>query len=248
MCACVAELCGGYVCVAWGKERERERDCPSNSHVKPSTPISSHGQSLTQHTHLHRGWWDPPWALPCDCSSSTTVCASPLRSYSNTTVTGWEKGVLVQMIYIHLSYIGNLWGANEWYSSLCFPLNFRKICLFCMAIISSGDTSSSLRHYCANHWLARMDVGLKTWIECLVVKNVHPLAVAVMLTQGTVCWEFISMIARVLPIGMFIMYGILMLLISILAFNGAGWQVIWVHIGYKKLKKSLSLSYGVVIK
>lgn len=122
-----------------------------------------------------------------------------------------EKGILVQMIYIHLWYIGNLRGANQWYSSVCFPLTPRKSAFFCMAIICSGDTSSSFRHYCANHWLTQIETGLKTGIESLVAKNVHPLAIAVMLTQGTVCWEFIRVITLILLNGVLIMYGLLIL-------------------------------------
>lgn len=154
---CFRQSCA-CVCVTEGeRERLREKTRPSNSPVKPSTPISSHGQSLTQHTHLHRGWWDPPWALPCDWSSSTTVCASPLRSYFNTEVGLGGGGGVVWMIYIHLWYIGNLRGANQWYSLLCFPLNSRRIRHFCMAIIGGGDTSSSFRCPCS--WIGCFNIS-----------------------------------------------------------------------------------------
>lgn len=87
---CVSHCCVP-VCVYHTKRGGRRKPC-SNSPVKPSTPISSHGQSLTQYTHLHRSWWDPPWALPCDWGSSSTVCASPLYFYSNTIVTEGKRG------------------------------------------------------------------------------------------------------------------------------------------------------------
>lgn len=156
----VCECCG----TVWqrvhvrAKERERERGTvPPIPLWSPLHQIPAMGNhSLSMHIYIEADEI-PPWALPCDCSLSTKYVSPLCAPVSMLQSLEGERG----KDDLH-TLIGNLWGANQWYSSLCFPLWIpKKLSFFCMAIIRISDTFSRFRHYCANHWLTWMDVGLK---------------------------------------------------------------------------------------